>query len=1110
MPRVLRWRPAPAFAVSALATVAILAAFAALASPAAALEECRLLRMPDIEGQTIVFVYAGDLWTVPRAGGVASRLTTHEGREVFPKLSPDGRTVAFTGEYDGNLDAYTIPTEGGEPTRLTWHPAVDQVAEWYPDGKSVLLRSTRASSVLRYQRFFRIAAAGGYEDMLPLPTAGYATLSPTGRQIAYVSPSYDSRTWKHYRGGNAPDIWVYDFDRNTSEKISDWDGPDEWPMWHGHTVYYCSDRGGKTANLWAYDLETKQQRQVTHFTDYDVKWPSIGSDAIVFENGGYLYVMGLPDEQAARIKVLVPDDKPGARAELRNVAKWTTGWELSPSAKRVAIEARGDVFTVPAEKGDVRNLTHSPGSRERGPTWSPDGKWIAYQSDRTGEYEIYVIGADGKSPERQVSRGADTYRWALGWSPDSKKLVFSDKTRTLYWCDVATGKITRVDKSDHGKITDYAWSGDSRWIAYAFPGANQLGRIMLYSLTTGKISPVTNGMTDDFAPVFDPDGRYLYFGSRRTLQPEFGAFELNFQFIATDKIYAATLRADVESPVKPESDEEGGGSGDESKDAKDKAGKDQDAKGGKDSKAGAKAEAPPLVVDLDGLGQRLVEMPIAATRLAGLQAFSDRLIYSTVENPDIEGEGHATGDIHSFDLKKRKDVTVIAGVETHFSASKDGEKVLYHTDDQFGIVKTDDTSKPGDGKVDAGTLMTTVDPRQEWMQMFNEAWRLERDFYYDPNMGGLDWKAIGERYRQLVPYVAHRSDLNYILGELLGELGTSHSYVGGGELPLLPRTNVGLLGADFDLDASSGLYRFKTLYRERDWNSKVAAPLAAPGVAVREGDYLLSVNGVPVHAPENVFAAFVGTQDKQTRITVGSAPNDPKPRTYTVEPIADEATLRYTAWVGANRDRVARATGGKIAYIHVPDTALDGIEEFSKQYYPQVDREGIIVDERFNSGGFIPDFFVERLGRQTMTYWSTRDGADFRTPSSAIDGPKCILINEYAGSGGDAFPYYFRLHKLGPVIGKRTWGGLVGISENIPLVDGGVVTMADFGMWDPASGQWAVENHGVDPDVVVENAPDRMVSGHDPQLERAIEYCMDQLKTNPPKRPARPKYKLWQ
>jgi tricorn protease len=1076
--------------------------------PAAALEECRLLRMPDIQGETIVFVYAGDLWKVARSGGVATRLTSHEGLELFPKLSPDGRTVAFTGDYDGNTDAFTIPIEGGEPTRLTFHPGGDQVAEWTPDGQSILLRSTRASAPVRFDRFFLIPAAGGFENMLPLPTAGYASYSADGKQIAFVSPSYDRRTWKHYRGGNAPDIWTYDFAHNTSEKITDFDGPDEWPMWFRGTIYYCSERGGRRANLWAYDVASKQHRQVTQFAEYDVKWPSVGSDGIVFENGGYLYVMSLPDEKVERIKVLVPDDKPAARPEYRNVSKWTTAWSLSPSAKRAIIEARGDLFTVPAEKGDVRNLTNSSNAHERAATWSPDGKTIAYLSDKSGEYEVTVIPADGSGPERQVTKGANTYRWFLRWSPDSKKLAFSDKTRTLYWCDVAAGKITRIDKSENGKILDFAWSGDSRWVAYAKPGTNDMSRILLYSLATGRSTSVSSGMTDDFEPAFDPDGKYLYFISRRTLEPDFGQFELDFQFSATDKIYATTLRSELSSPVKPESDEEGQASDEDKKDSDDdKKDKSKD-KGAKDAKG--KEEVPAWRVDLDGIGQRVVELPIAAGRLDGLNAFAHHLLYLSVSEPDFSDDGaDATGDIHSYDFEKRKDKTVIVDVDVDYAPSQDGDKVLYHSGEKFGIVKTDDTAEVGDGKLDASTLMATVDPRAEWMEMFNEAWRLERDFYYDANMGGLDWKAIGERYRQLVPYVAHRSDLNYILGELIGELGTSHTYVGGGDTPEIPRTDVGLLGADFALDAKSGAYRFAKLYRERDWNSKIAAPLAEPGVQVREGDYLLAVNGKPVHAPMNVYAAFVGTKGKQTRITVGAGPSDSKARTYTVTPINNETSLRYTAWVNDNREKVAKATDGKIAYIHLPNTALAGIQEFSKQYYPQIDKQGIIVDERFNGGGFIPDFFIERLARKTMVYWSTRDGDDFKTPSTAIDGPKCMVVNQYAGSGGDALPYYFQYQKLGPVIGKRTWGGLVGISESIPLSDGGSVTMPDFGMWDRRTGQWVVENHGVDPDFDVENTPDAMVSGHDPQLERAITWCNEQLRSATPK-PKRPAYKVQQ
>jgi tricorn protease len=1095
----------PAWTAVALALVAA----TVVTSSALALEECRLLRQPDIQGDRIVFVYAGDLWTVARTGGAATRLTSAAGSEAFPKFSPDGRTVAFTGEYDGNVDAFTIPAAGGEPVRLTWHPGSDQVTEWYPDGASILIRSSRASAIQRTTRFFKVPASGGFEEMLPLPTAGYATLSGDGKRIAYVAPSYDNRTWKRYRGGNAANIWLYDFEKVTSEKLTDTPGPDEWPMWYQNTIYYVSDRGGRTANVWAYDLGTKQHRQVTNFTEYDVKWASIGSDAMVFENGGRLYVMELPGEKAAPVSVLVPSDKPATRAELRDVGKWIDGADLSPSAKRAVVAARGEIITIPAKDGDARNLTNTPGARERDPAWSPDGKWIAYLSDRSGEYQIHVAGSDGRTPDRQVTKEGATFRFAPVWSPDSKKLAFSDKTCRLWWVDVATGKLTQVDKSEYGEIHAYRWSPDSRWLAYPKTFANQLGRVMLYSLDSGKATPVTDAMSDAGWPSFDPEGKYLYFVSSRTFDPQFGAFELDFQFRDTDKLYALSLSDSTPSPVAPKSDEESADAGD--KVAGGKADDKGGAKaGGKDAaKPDAKPEpVAPVRVTLEGLGQRCAVLPVPAGRYSGLQAFKGKLLYLALDPPDVEDDGPGGGTLHVFDLEKRKDKTVASGVTARFAASKDGSKVLVRSGEIYSIVDAEEGAKLADGAIKTEGLMALVDPHQEWMQIFNEAWRLERDFYYDPAMGGLDWKAVGERHRALVPYVAHRADLNYILGELIGELSTSHTYVGGGDIPQPERTAVGLLGADYTLDAASGRYRFGTLYKERDWNTRVAAPLGEPGIGVQSGDYLLAVNGLPLRAPENLYSAFAGTVGKQTVLTIGSSANDAKPRTVTVVPIASEASLRYVAWVAANRAKVDAATGGRIAYIHVPNTATAGIQEFTRQYYPQTDKQGIIVDERFNGGGFIPDFFVERLWRTTWVEWTTRDGASSRTPSSAIDGPKCILANEYAGSGGDAFPFYFKMQGLGPIIGKRTWGGLVGISHSLPFEDGGSITMPDFGMYDPRTGQWLVENHGVDPDIEVENAPDLMVKGHDPQLEKAIEWSLEQLKTNPPPVFKRPPYKV--
>jgi tricorn protease len=627
---------------------------------------------------------------------------------------------------------------------------------------------------------------------------------------------------------------------------------------------------------------------------------------------------------------------------------------------------------------------------------------------------------------------------------------------------------------------------------------------MLCNITDGKVTSLSDGMTDDRSPCFDPEGKYLYFISSRTIHPTVSQFELNYQFHNSDRIYAITLQDSLHSPTEPLSDEETGSDDSKSGDDKSKA---HPAAGKPAAGAAAAPAGPaPIHVDLGGIAQRQTALPLRAGNYDNLRAFKGKLLYLDVGEPDFEGDGNSKAALHVYDLAKQEDKTVISGVEPSFSASKDGAKVLYRAGGSFGIVDAAEGKKPGDGKVDASTLMAVVDPKQEWLQMYNETWRLERDFYYDPAMGGLDWKAVGDHYRELIPYVAHRSDLNYVIGELIGELATSHSYVSGGETPAIPRTAVGLLGADYSLDPANGLYRFQKIYRRRDWNSNVRAPLAEPGIHVAEGDYLLAVNGQPVRSPMNVYAAFVGTADQLTRITVGRAAGDPAARTYTVKPVGSEYSIRYTEWVSANRDLVTRETGGRVAYIHVPNTSFQGIQEFIKQYYPQLDRQGMIVDERNNGGGFNPEFFISRLTRSTWIYRSRRNGAGVRQPSAAVDGPKCMLINEHAGSGGDSFPYYFHMLNIGPLIGKRTWGGLVGLAHGISLVDGGSITMPEIGAWD-RNGKWIVENHGVDPDIEVVNSPADEAAGRDPQLERAIQYCKEELQKNPPAALQRPPYK---
>jgi tricorn protease len=1094
--------------------------------------EGRLMRYPDINGDKVVFTYGGDLWIVSSGGGMASRLTTHPGYEALAKFSPDGKQIAFTGSYDGNADVFIMPAEGGEPKRLTFDPAQDIVVGWYPTGEKVLFRSNMLSKTNpgpRYNRLFLIDAKGGFPEVLPLFEGGLTSYSPDGKRIAYNRMETESRTWKRYEGGMQQDIWLYDFEKNTSERLTDYPGFDGFPMWYKNSIYFISDRD-HTMNIYCLDLATKKVRKVTNHDEFDVKWPSLGGDAIVYENGGWLYVLDLKTEKTKKIDVEIPSDLVLRRPAFKKVGSAIGDFAISRTGKRAVVEARGDIFTIPAEKGEWRNITNTQGIRERAPAWSPDGKWIAYCSDKTGEYEIYLRDPEGKNEEVQITKSYKGWPWRLLWSPDSKKIAFADQTWTLYYVDIDKKDIKKVDKNDNGDINDYSWSPDSKWLAYAKVGENNFGSLYLYALDGDKINRVTSGFYDDYNPVFDPDGKYLYFNSNRSWYPQFSRFEDNFTYVLASDICVATLQDTTASPLAPESDEEevvkpeekkadSAAAKDEKKDEqkadkkKDGKKKDHEKKDEKADKAKEDKSAAAKVtkIDLEGLENRIVALPVGPGNYFGMTAASGSIFYVKIpELPvlgdDDSGAGASQATLMTFDMKKREAKEVLSGIDG-YDLSADGKKILYHAQQSFGIVDAAAGKKVGDGKIETGGLEIKVDPEAEWAQEYNEAWRLERDFFYDPNMHGVDWAAMKERYAPLLKSVAHREDLNYIIGELISELNTSHTYIGGGDQPPYSRITVGMLGCDYELNQGAGRYKISKIFTGRNWDKKCTAPLAQPGIGVKEGDYLIAVNGVELKYPASPYALFENTAGKQVVIKVAKDPSGKDAKDYTVEPVGSEYWLRYNDWVESNRKKVSDATGGKVGYIHVPDTSINGFNEFIRAFYPQFNKEGLIIDARYNSGGNIPNPMIERLSRQVLNLWGRREGKSWVTPGTAPRGRMVCLINGYAGSGGDAFPYYFREEGCGPLIGTTTWGGLVGFSRGITLMDGGFISMPDFGFYN-LKGQWDVERQGVKPDIEVDNLPEEAAKGRDQQLEKGIEVVLEKIKENPVKLPDRPPYPI--
>lgn len=1248
-----------------------------------------MMRWPDVSASHIVFSYSNDLWIVPKAGGVASPLASPPGQEALARFSPDGKTIAFIGNYDGNRDVYTIPLSGGVPVRVTYHPAGEILSDFSPDGKIVYLTNGFAG-LQRQSQLWMSPAEGGMPSKLPVPYAGFGSISPDGTWLAYTPHSTDTRTWKRYRGGMATDVWLFNLKDNSSKRITDWEGTDTIPMWvpggNGNTVYYLSDNGPEhRLNIWSYDVASGQRQQVTTFADDDVRWPSVGpgngGGEIVFQLGAKLMLLDVATKQSTEVKVTIPGARPKIRERIIDASKYIAGGAISPSAKRVVVEGRGDLWSLPAKEGVTRALTHSDGIAERDPAWSPDGKWIAYFSDESGEYQLWVRPSDARPPEEKKDDAKDEkkgdekkaddkqpdaktedakpaetkpekdeskteprkltdlgpgFRFNPQWSPDSAMISFTDENGRLYLTTVASGETKEFDKDAWMNQLNVSWSSDSQWIAYSkADDGNSQGCIWIGNAKTGEKRQVTSNMFASTAPAFDRKGEWLFFASNRSIEnPRYSDLDSTFAYTDTDTLLMVPLRNDVKSPWLPKSDEEELKKDEKKKDdaKKDEAKKDDGKKDeGKKENGGdaaaddpvsgtwtgtAKGNAPGMEagiqftlklkladgkvtgttssvmgsgdvtgtydkatmtlmltmdvggqivtmtskgsgesitgtwtagdtsgtftanrtakagggggdngakkddasakkddkskevkIDFDGFERRAISLPVRSGAFGNLVvADGEKLIYS---RRSARGGGVENG-IKIFDYKgdEKDEKAVTAGGA--FQLTADGKKMLVFRGGANMIIC--DASAGGGKPQSIATegMKKSLDPRTEWQQIFTDSWRINRDFFYEPTMHGVDWPKMQKHYGSMLADASSREDVNWIISEMISELNIGHAYLQGpGDVEDQPSVNVGLLGCDFELDSSGAApaYKITRIIEGGAWDADARGPLSMPGVNVKAGEYLLAVNGIPVDTKKDPYASFIGMVDKTVALTVNAAPTmDGKEREVLVKPIATEATLRYRDWIESKRAYVEEKTGGKIGYIYVPNTGVDGQSDLFRQFYGQRQKDALIIDERWNGGGQIPTRFIELLNRPPVNYWARRDGNSWPWPPDAHFGPKAMLVNGLAGSGGDDFPWLFKHNKLGKVIGTRTWGGLVGISGNPRFIDGGSVTVPTFGFFE-LDGTWGVEGHGVDPDIVVIDDPALMVKGGDPQLDAAIMHLNEELKTKAyvaPKKPASP------
>ncbi len=1075
------------------ATVFFLFVLIAQTSPAA---ESRIFRYPNSSETEIAFCHAGDIFTVPIGGGIARKITSSKGIEMYPRFSPDGRRIAFSGEYDGNRELYVMPSNGGEPKRLTYSMDIKGlpdrmgpdkiIMQWTDKGKKLLYRSRHEIWNAWLGKLYEVGLAGGLPEVLPLPASGFASYSPDGKKIAYNRIFREYRTWKRYRGGQADDIWIYDFESKELENITNNPAQDIIPMWHGDKIYYVSDRD-KTMNLFAYDLITKQTAKITNFTDYDVKFPSLGAKHIAFHCGGFVYLMDLATRNYEKVNITLMEDWPDVRTAIVEVKDNIRSYEISPDAKRALFSARGDIFVVPVKEGIVRNLTNSDDAHDRYPKWSPDGKWIAYISDKSGEFEIYIVRPDG-SGEQQVTNDAKSYRYGIMWSPDSKKILSSDKTMRLYYIDIESKDVTVITKSKVWEIRDFSWSPDSKWVAYTDAIDNNNSIVYIYSLDDKEIYQVTDEYFNSLNPVFSPGGDYLFFTSDRTFRARVGKFEWNYSFRRLSKIYGVTLKKKGESPFAFKEDySDADEKGDDEKDKNDDDNKDKKDK--KDEK-----DKVVLKIDTDGIGGRIFEFPVEAAGYGSLYPHKNHKLYYAKRK-----EGGKPG-FYVFDSKTKKEKRV--GDFMGYEISADGKSILFAKNKSYYVSKLKEKiSADKAEKINVSDMKVTLNRRAEWAQIFDETWRQMRDFFYDPGMHGLDWAAIKKRYAALLPYVDHRADLTFLIGEMIGELNVGHAYVGGGDSPKIDEIAIGLLGAEYELDPASGYYKITKIYPGRNWDEKTRSPLTEPGLDIKEGDYLISIDGVELTKEISPYVALNNKVKKYVKIRASSKPkakqDDNGIKEFAVKTIGSEKGLRYFDWVETNRKKVDKATGGRVGYIHIPDMGLgNGLNEFVKYFYPQLRKEALIIDDRYNGGGNVSPMIIERLRREVAVGKHARNQElVMTTPNAVMAGPLVCLINELSASDGDLFPYQFKQYGLGKIIGKRSWGGVIGIRGSLPLLDGGYLYKPEFANFG-GDGTWVLEGTGMTPDIIVDNLPGRVMDGIDDQLNKAIEVILEDIKTS--------------